>query len=232
MYLYETHLHTAPISACADAGLRESLEFYKSAGYAGVFITNHFLDGNISESVRDLPYDERIEFYFSACEEGKRIGEEIGLPVFTGIESTYKGTDFLIYGIDKEYCLNHQDMDKMRKSELLRTLMDDGALIIHAHPFREAWFIDHFRLYPNFVHGVEIFNAARKEFENGAAAEYCKYFNLIRFAGSDNHKGGRRTLFGGMATDTPIANEREFIDFVLSGKAKPFKKDENGTVLL
>ena len=48
MYKYETHLHTYPVSGCAKAGVRESLEFYKSLGYDGVFITNHFLDGNVN----------------------------------------------------------------------------------------------------------------------------------------------------------------------------------------
>ena len=41
MLKYETHLHTSPVSKCAKASVRESLEFYKKAGYAGVFITNH-----------------------------------------------------------------------------------------------------------------------------------------------------------------------------------------------
>ena len=32
MYKYETHLHTAPVSRCARAGVRETLEFYKELG--------------------------------------------------------------------------------------------------------------------------------------------------------------------------------------------------------
>ena len=48
MYKYETHLHTYPVSKCASAGVRESLEYYKKLGYDGVFITNHFLDGYIN----------------------------------------------------------------------------------------------------------------------------------------------------------------------------------------
>ena len=48
MYIYETHLHTSPISACAKASTRESLEFYKAAGYAGVFMTEHFIDGSFT----------------------------------------------------------------------------------------------------------------------------------------------------------------------------------------
>ena len=59
-YLYETHLHTAPVSRCAKADVRASLEFYKSLGYAGVFITNHFIDGNVGCD-RSLSFAEKIE---------------------------------------------------------------------------------------------------------------------------------------------------------------------------
>ena len=61
MYRYETHLHTSPVSKCARAGVRESLLFYKRLGYDGVFITNHFLDGNVNID-KTLPYDEKLEF--------------------------------------------------------------------------------------------------------------------------------------------------------------------------
>lgn len=44
MFRYETHLHTAPVSRCAAASAEESVSFYKSIGYDGVFITNHFVD--------------------------------------------------------------------------------------------------------------------------------------------------------------------------------------------
>ena len=49
MYKYETHLHTSPVSKCAIASVRDSLEFYKSLGYDGVFITNHFIQGNMTK---------------------------------------------------------------------------------------------------------------------------------------------------------------------------------------
>ncbi|MBR6812633.1 MAG: hypothetical protein IKM51_04595, partial [Oscillospiraceae bacterium] len=60
MFLYETHLHTRPVSRCARADVRCTVDFYKQAGYKGVFITNHFLDGNINAD-KSLPYDELIE---------------------------------------------------------------------------------------------------------------------------------------------------------------------------
>jgi predicted metal-dependent phosphoesterase TrpH len=231
MYLYETHLHTSPVSACARVGVRETLEYYKNAGYAGVFITDHFIDGSFNLDALQLPYEEQIEYYFSSYEEGRLFGKEIGLDVFCGIEMSYGGTDFLVYGIDKELCLAHPDMHKLQKSQLLRMLMEEGALVIQAHPFREAVYIDHIRLFPRFIHGVEIYNANRTEFENRLAEQYCDNYGLVPFAGSDNHQGGSQKLFGGMATETPLMNERDFIDRIKRGEGKPFARNaEDGSV--
>lgn len=71
-FLYETHLHTSPVSKCARTTVRESLEIYKSLGYAGVFITNHFIDGNLNCD-RALPYEELINVYFSDYEAALEI---------------------------------------------------------------------------------------------------------------------------------------------------------------
>ena len=116
MYLYETHLHTSPVSKCAKASVRETLEFYKSLEYEGVFITNHFIDGNISAD-KGSSYAELLEYYFSDYEEGVRIGQEIGISVFCGIETSYGGTDFLVYGLDKEWYISHPEIREMPKSE-------------------------------------------------------------------------------------------------------------------
>ena len=117
-YLYETHLHTYPVSKCATADVKESLEFYKSLGYAGVFITNHFIDGNINYD-KNASYEERIEFYFSDYEKGVQFGKDVGISVFLGIESSYCGTDFLIYGLDKAWFLKHPEIETMEKSQIL-----------------------------------------------------------------------------------------------------------------
>lgn len=222
MYRYETHLHTAPVSKCAKASVRENLEFYKEAGFAGVFITNHFIEGNINiEKTR--PYEERIEFYFSDYEEALKVGKELGIAVFSGIETTLGGTDFLVYGLDKEWFLAHPEIMDMKKSQQLQFFMEQGALVIQAHPFREASYIDHIRLFPRCVHGVEIFNACRTDFENGLAEAYAKAYDLLPFAGSDNHKAGLLQRLGGMETETPLKDEQDFIQRVLNGQATPFQ---------
>ena len=232
MYLYETHLHAQPISACARVSIRDNLEFYKQKGYTGVFMTDHFVDGNYAREARSLPYDERIRYYFSAFKEGKRLGEEIGIEVFYGFEMSYGGTDFLVYGIDEEWCLVHEDMDKMPKSQLLKLLMAEGGLVIQAHPFREAGYIDHIRLFPRCIHGTEVFNACRTDFENKLAEQYSENYGLIRFSGSDNHIGADLPRLGGMATEAPIQSERDFISAVLCGNAKPFIIDDEGFRLI
>lgn len=222
MYRYETHLHTFPVSKCAKASVRENLECYKALGFAGVFITNHFIDGNINID-RDLPYEDRIRFYFSDFEEAKPIGAEIGLGVFCGVEMSYKGTDFLVYGPDMQWYLDHPEIEGMKKTDLLSLLMDSGALVIQAHPYREASYINHIRLFPRHVHGVEVYNGCRTEFENEMARHYADAYGLLHFAGTDNHRAGKHTHFGGMESTTPIESEQDFIRQVLDGTMKPFR---------
>ena len=232
MYLYETHMHTSPTSACARVSVREALEFYKSAGYAGVAITNHFIDGNIAIALRAETYAARIKEFFSACEEGAAIGAEIDLTVFPGFEMSNGGTDFLVYGIDAAWCLAHPEIEGMPKSKLLPMMAADGALLIQAHPFREAAYIDHIRLYPRNIHGAEVYNANRTDFENRLAEQYCENYDLIRFAGSDNHVGAQQVHFGGMATEAPLCDLADFMDAVRTGRAKPFRRDASGLTLL
>lgn len=226
MYLYETHMHTAPVSKCARFGVRENLDFYKKLGYAGVFITNHFLDGNINIS-SDVPYEERLKFYFSDYEEGVRIGKEIGLSVFFGVEMSYGGTDFLVYGLSPQWFLDHPEIKDMKKSHQLPYLMEHGALVIQAHPFREAGYIDHIRLFPRCVHGVEIYNACRTDFENEMAKQYAENYGLLPFAGSDNHIADEQRKLGGMRSETPIVDELDFVRRVLNGEMTVFQMERS-----
>jgi len=225
-YLYETHLHTFPVSKCAKATVREHLAFYKSLGYAGVFITNHFLDGNISCD-KTLPYEEQIEFYFSDYEEGVRIGAELGISVFLGVECSYAGTDFLIYGLDKAWFLAHPENLMLSTPERLAQMAESGALIIQAHPFREAGYIECIRLFPRNVHGVEIYNASQNDcaFRDNMAKIYAEQYGLLPFAGSDNHLADAQKLLGGMESAVPIIDELDFVARVKRGELTPFLKE-------
>ena len=217
MYKYETHLHTFPVSRCAKADVKESLDFYKKLGYDGVFITNHFLDGNVNIE-KEKSYEEKIEFYFSDYEKALEIGKELDIRVFCGVELSYGGTDFLVYGLNKEWFLSHPEIMDMKKRDELTFMMEHGALIIQAHPFREASYIDHIRLFPRHIHGVEIINANRKEEENNLAAIYAKHYNLIEFAGTDNHKAANQQKLAGVCFEEPINSVEDFIAKVKANK--------------
>lgn len=220
-YRYETHLHTAPVSKCARATVRECLEFYRALDYAGVFITNHFIDGNM-RLAPDMSYEERILAHFSDYEDGVKIGRELGIKVLCGTEMSYDGTDFLVYGLDPEWYLAHPEIESMKKSEELPFLIEQGALVIQAHPYREASYIDHIRLFPRAVQGVEVINACRSDFENEMARHYADQYGLLHFAGTDNHRGIARSLLAGMESDTPITDERDFVECVKRGEMRTF----------
>lgn len=221
MYRYETHLHTSPVSRCARVGVRENLEYYKSLGFEGVFVTNHFLDGNINIH-RDRPYEEKIDFYFSDYELARSLADEVGIKVFLGVEVSYGGTDFLVYGLDKQWFLDHPEIIDMKKRQELDLFISEGALVIQAHPFREDRHIDHIRLFPRNIHGVEIINACRSDFENTLAKQYADNYGLLYFAGTDNHVGESKRTLAGMESDTPIENEKDFIERVKSGRMQLF----------
>jgi predicted metal-dependent phosphoesterase TrpH len=215
-------MHTSPVSACARANMLETLTAYRDMGYDGVFVTEHFIDGNINRDVRHLPYPEMLEYYFTAYLEAKSLEAQVGIKVFFGVEMSYGGTDFLVYGLDMDWYRNHLEIMDMTKKEELAFMREAGALIIHAHPFREASYIDHIRLYPREVEGVEIINASRTEGENAMAALYCEHYGLLPFAGTDNHVAGNRATFAGLECEEPINSEEEFIRAFREGKMKIF----------
>lgn len=221
MYRYETHLHTFPVSQCAKAGVRETIEHYKALGWDGVFLTNHFLDGNIGMD-SSHSYAERLDFYFSDYNEMREYGERLGIKVFSGVELSMKGTDFLIYGPEPDFYYAHPEIMDMNKTEELRFLRENGALTVQAHPFREAHYIDHIRLFPRSVEAVETVNAARTELANRMADIYAENYGLMKFAGSDNHTASAQPLLAGMECETPLRSVSEFIEKFRHGEMRIF----------
>ncbi len=225
MYKYEMHVHTSPVSGCAYADVRETLEYYKELGYDGVFITNHFLDGNIGIDY-DESYENKINFYFSDYEKGLIIGEEIGIKVFLGIEISYKGTDFLVYGLGKDWFLAHPEIMDMKMSDKLSLLRKNGAFLAQAHPYREANYIDHIRLFPRSVDAVEVVNACRTKLENEMAHIYAQSYGLLEMAGSDNHFGKKQKQLAGMESEIPLNSVEDFINGMRNGTLEIFELND------
>ena len=197
MYIYEMHCHTQETSKCSRISGAELIDFYHKLGYTGVVITDHFFNGNTTVPA-DLPWAERVERFAEGYRAAKRRGDEIGVDVFFGWEFSILdcGNDFLTYGLDVDWLLANPGCDQLHLNDYCDLVHRDGGYVVHAHPFREAWYIDMIRLAPRKVDAVESINACRKPFENRMADQYAGNYGLHPFCGSDNHSGPLSKLSG------------------------------------
>ena len=223
MYKYETHCHTSEGSKCSHITAEKLVEFYKNQGFDGVFITDLLVNGNTTVD-RSQSWDKMVNDFCLGFENAKKTGEKLGIDVFFGFEYSYHGTDVLVYGLDKNWLLSHPDVMSLGTTEFCDFARSDGALIIHARPFREASYINMIRLFPRNVDGVEIYNACRTDFENARAKEYADNYRLFYSAGTDNHVGLRESL-GGMEFDEKIKNVPDFVQKMKAQKGKIFRMD-------
>ncbi len=217
IYRYETHLHTKEASACAGATGAEQAQWYYENGYAGIIVTDHFFNGN-SCVRRDLPWKEKAALFCKGYESAKKRGDELGLDVFFGWEAGYYGTEFLIYGLDPEWLINHADIDRWSIEEQYVCVKEAGGMVIQAHPFREAPYIPRIRLYPDCCDGVEGFNLGNERvggaIYNKEAYEYAARYNLPATRGSDSHHAGQ----GGASTDFDhrLESIQDYIECVMN----------------
>lgn len=220
MNRYETHCHTAEASACATAPGEKQAEFYKSRGFKGIIVTDHFLNGNTTAAA-GLPWEERVGILCSGYENAKKAGSKIGLDVFFGWEYAYHGADLLTYGLDKEWLFKHPEVMELHPNDYCDLVHSEGGFISHAHPFREDWYIDMIRLMPRKCDGCEIINSWRKPFENEMAKHYADSYGLIYTAGSDNHHA-RQERLSGIETEEPITDIKNFVNILINGKYSIF----------
>lgn len=241
-YLYETHLHTKEASACAKSRAVDMVRACKEAGYTGIFVTDHNWYGNTALN-RKLPWKDFVENFAKGYENAKTAGDEMGLDVFFGWEAGYNGTEFLIYGLSKEWLLQNPKIKDATVEEQFALVKEAGGMVIHAHPFREEDYIPKVRLFPELVDGVEGINAThscsrsvshnKKEFDERAVA-YAAEHKLPMTAGSDIHSVS--LLGGGMAFKRKLKDGRDFVQAVMGGEDYLLTNgdtwfDKNGRIL-
>lgn len=221
-YVYETHLHTSQASACARATGAEMARACYEAGYTGIMVTDHFFYGNTCID-RSLSWQEWVERFCRGYEDAKAEGDRIGISVFFGWEANYDGTEFLIYGLDKEWLLHHPEVKDADVEEQYRLVRDAGGLVVHCHPYRDEAYIPAVRIFPDFtdaVEGVNATHACKKskghnnpEFDV-RAREYAERFHLPMTAGSDIHSTD--LLFGGIACRQKLRDVHDYVRLMRS----------------
>lgn len=219
-FKYETHLHTAQASKCASSLGREYIKAFNDIGYTGIFVTDHFFGGNTAVPF-DADWETRINQYCSGYEDALAeaekfnranglLGTEKEFKVFFGIEQTFDGDDYLIYGLDKKWLINHPEFETMRHKEVFAEVNKVNGLMIQAHPFRLRDYIQAIHIHPRDIHGIEIYNAGNQPVENELAEFYAKKYDFPLTSGSDIHRisfipdaPGKLPL-GGMIFETPL----------------------------
>lgn len=217
LYKYETHVHTSEASKCGRMDGASFARLYKSLGYTGIIVTDHFYKGNTAVP-RELPWDEWVTQFVKGYENAKAEGDRIGLDVFFAWEySGYHGADFLIYGLDAEWLYANPEQINWTTVEYMARVRESGGTVIHAHPFRrpEKYLI------PEVTDGVEIVNTHACDEDNFRAEMYAKSYGFPGIAGSDNH-GGIQELMGGVHLPERIMCINDFVRFVKEGEAKLF----------
>lgn len=227
-YKYETHLHTSQGSACSSSMAEDYVYPYYEAGYSGFFVTDHFF-GGYTAVPRDLDWASRINLYCSgyekALETAKKLNTEKNIlntpdefKVFFGIEQTFQGDDYLIYGLSKEWLLKHPEFERMNQTEVFEAVNMNNGLMIQAHPFRLRGYIQAIHIHPRDIHGIEILNAGNAPEENELAEHYAKIYNFPVTAGSDIHhvnkliNGDGGIPVTGMEFDKPLLNLQDYVE--------------------
>ena len=214
-FLYETHMHTSEVSACARATAEQQVVLYKKMGYTGVIITDHFING-YTTCPKKFPWKKKMEFFVSGYENAKKAGDMCGLDVFLGWEFTIRGSDFLTYGLDLDFLLENPDVDKLEIDDYSRLVRESGGFLAQAHPYRDEHYIENpFPVDPCYIDAVEVFNAMDKDISNYRTREYADENNLPVQAGTDFH-GRSFNLFSGIKLHKKAESIHDIIDAIVN----------------
>ena len=224
MYFYELHCHTAETSRCGQSPARDMVKAYRDKGFSGLVITDHFLNGN-SYANDPEDWDEKMDVFLRGYRAAKEAGDEMGLPVFFGLEYTHlggNGEDYLVLGLKPEHLYRElRRCDTWSIEYLCRVVHDLGGIVIRAHPYRQAGYIRHPGIErPGLdIDAIEAFNAG-----NGSESYNVQAFDLALregkpiVAGSDTHSVGT-TAAAFVAFEEKPADYAALCDLIRQGKA-------------
>lgn len=206
-YKYDLHVHTSPVSPCGDFTPEEVVNIYKSLGFSGFVITNHFsfLRSKTFESPEDY-----AKYFLDDYKKAKEYGDKKGIDVILGLEIHFpqNANDYLVYGIDESDICKIIDCARSDYETFYKEFKNEKNLIIQAHPFRKNCFLENTKL----LDGIEIFNLHPGHNSAVGFAAKAAYENphLLRIGGTDFHHEGH----GGMCA--VVAKEKITDSFALA----------------
>ncbi len=221
-YLTELHLHTKESSSCSNIPAKGMIEAYKEKGYSTIVITDHCSKGKM-ERLGKISWKQKMDYVFTGFDIAKEYGESLGLYILLGVEITLHQTDsdYLVYGIDKDFLYNHEKIYEYSLPELYDLCHRNDYILVQAHPFR-----DNIELVPlEYIDGIEIFNGCHDEVSRNEKAEkYGMSTNKILTSGSDFHNL-EDLARGGIVTTEEIRDIKQLVRVL---KNKEFKVIKDG----
>jgi hypothetical protein len=219
MFKTELHLHTAGVSRCASATVRQAVDDYINNGYDTIIITNHlsptFFKVKVTESMTE--WKDIADFFMSDYREAKEYAAG-RINVLLGMELRTRENinDYLVYGITEDFIKNNPELYESSYEKFYPIAKENGFLVIQAHALRDG--VCNPTL--EFVDGLEIYNSnPRHEDYNDKVTAIAKEHNLLFTAGSDAHRADDAAL-SGLYSEAPIETVEDFIALVKSGKAE------------
>ena len=183
---FETHCHTAEVSACGRVPAAEMAALYKAAGYSGLCITDHINPWTFPETLTS--WEEKSRYFLQGYRNAKAAaGEDFDVLLGGEFHFYENNNDYLVYGLTEEFVEKELDNDILdwgiqRFSDFCRA---NGLLLIQAHPFRSAMQINP----PDRIDGIEVLNChPRHDSRNFIAELWANRFGLLKTSGSDAHQ--------------------------------------------
>ena len=224
-YKIELHCHNLPVSICAHIEPEAQAAAYIEAGYDTVVLTNHLNAAGLRH-LKDATWDEKIDHYLSAYHRMKAAAGD-RMTVLLGTEicpDCYSATDFLVFGMTEEFLRAYPDLLQTDVATLSARVRKAGMRIYQAHPFRNRMVV----VEPKLLHGIEIYNAQRRECSrNDVAALWADRYSLQGIGGSDNHRGFEDAV-SGILTDLPVTDNATLLKILTEGSYRILYGGEPG----
>ena len=218
-FLTELHCHTSEVSRCGKATAAEVVDFYLFRGYTTVVLTNHLNKSTFNNpkygDQSGWDWQRRVDFFVGGYEKMKEAAAG-RLNILLGCEfRSFTGpSDYQIYGITKEFLLEHPDIQQLEIKEVSKLVRTEGMLFIQAHPFRDGMYITK----PSRLDGIEVFNGnLTKDNRNDIAEIWADRYGLIKVSGTDYHGKNPQAMPVGIATDFPIESNEQLLSTLRSG---------------
>jgi len=198
--LLEMHAHTNRHSKCSQVSPVVLVKGVVKMGLQGLVITEHHYLWS-KEELEQLRKDAELNEQFILL-----AGQEV---------ETDKG-HILVYGVDKTIS------SSIELSELKKIF--PGALLVWAHPFRNARNPSAAELLNPLLNGIEVFSSNHNINENSLALKRWHEYKFTAISGSDTHDKINTGIYP-TQFDHPVTSIEDLISEVKNNRCRPFLKE-------